>query len=200
MKDILEHLTDDIERLCLGGTISNIRIAKCMNAARDEIVSLRARIAENEALQAECDDLLAEVRGLREKVRYFEDTFCCPDIHVMLSNGCRTMAIDPERVTDVVWERDRLRQTAGKAAGWVSVDDSLPDMDVPVWLQTDHGVLIGLRTDAGDEGWLWGRCYSAPWINRDGVWVADGECDDDYHATAWHPLPVPPKVSGEDEK
>src|SRR5690606_2272372 len=82
---------------------------------------LARRICEElNALQAERDALLTEVSDLREKVRYFEDTVCCPDMRVMLSNGCSTMAIDPERVADLVRERDRLRQTAGKAAPDIS--------------------------------------------------------------------------------
>lgn len=92
-------------------------------------------------------------------------------------------------------ECEKLRK--GKAAGWVSVDDALPELGIPVWLKTGHSVFIGGRVDHPD-GWLWGRCYYEPWINKDGEWEGDIECYDNHMVTAWHPLPVPPVTMTED--
>lgn len=77
--------------------------------------------------------------------------------------------------------------------GWVSVDDRLPDLDVPVWAcgPNDHP-FIGARVFDCD-GWLWGKCYSVPCVDSDGKWdCEDCEVDDDYAVTRWRPLPPPP--------
>ena len=75
--------------------------------------------------------------------------------------------------------------------------ETLPPLEVPIWLYEHGDIYIGMRADSG-EGWLWSKCYSIPWYNaKDGWTEGDPEEDDDYQPTFWMPLPEPPAERGE---
>ena len=77
--------------------------------------------------------------------------------------------------------------------GWIAVGERLPEMDVPVWLYEGGTLYIGARGD-GEDGWLWGKCYSIPYARHDGSFdMSDCEQDDDYQPTHWQPLPPAPR-------
>jgi hypothetical protein len=77
--------------------------------------------------------------------------------------------------------------------GWISVKDSLPEIELVVWLhEPQRGSFVGARVDHGDE-WLWGNTYGSHFDRHDGTWSATSlECDDDYQPTHWMPLPAYP--------
>jgi len=79
-----------------------------------------------------------------------------------------------------------------KLTEWISVEDRLPGLDVPVWLyEPDRGVWVGGRSDGG-EGWLWCNCCGTQFM-RNGAWEAqEFDMDDDYMPTLWMPLPDAP--------
>ena len=62
------------------------------------------------------DHLEAEVARLRERVRYYEHTLCVGDVRVALKSDVDTAAISPERVGEVLAERDRLLKHAERMA------------------------------------------------------------------------------------
>lgn len=41
------------------------------------------------------------------------------------------------------------------------------------------------------SAWLWSVANNI-WLNKDGKWESDAECDDDHRVTHWKPLPLPP--------
>ena len=73
---------------------------------------------------------------------------------------------------------------------WISVDESLPELDVPVWLFCDDGIFIGCRGEDGDF-WQWGRSYDDIWYDEG--WHTLTSDADDYQPTHWQALPEPPK-------
>lgn len=102
----------------------------------------------------------------------------------------------PELATKLVRQSDHLAALdaeRAKVPQWVSVDERLPDIDVPVWLyEPGRGAWVGCRSDSG-EGWLWGNTYGNHSLRADGSWSAWGhEVDDDYRPTFWQPLPALP--------
>jgi hypothetical protein len=109
--------------------------------------------------------------GYFERASGFDD--CCADL--------RTHAAEIER-------------NARDAETWISVDEKLPDMDMPVWLYGDGGAFIGGRSYVGDGEWGWCNSYNQFWLERDGSWSADLAYDDDYHVTHWKPLPEIPSL------
>jgi hypothetical protein len=75
---------------------------------------------------------------------------------------------------------------------WTPVTESLPDLDVPVWLTDGKVIWIGARSDS-EDGWLWGHCYDG-WCYSKGLWLTSRvDTDDDYRPTHWAHLPRPPK-------
>jgi hypothetical protein len=105
-----------------------------------------------------------------------------------------------ERIAGIaltVWEYDddidRLTEFARaiEAActppeGWISVDDRLPDFEVPVLGVIGESIYPVCRYDDSD-GWLWG-CLHIGALDD----VMSYECDDDYQVTHWMPLPAAP--------
>ena len=87
---------------------------------------------------------------------------------------------------------------ATEGAGWVSVEERLPEIDVVVLTCRESGFdgrpiyAFGARVDEGD-GWLWGisdqRNGCDPAQDAHGN---DVEVDDDYKVTHWMPLPAAP--------
>lgn len=75
---------------------------------------------------------------------------------------------------------------------WISVNERLPEFDIPVWLACGDNLFIGSRCDDGD-GWLWCNCYgSMYWDKTKGKWASFDAEADDYSPTHWMPLPEPP--------
>ena len=80
---------------------------------------------------------------------------------------------------------------------WVPTADTsrLPPLDLPVWVYEDGYCYIACRAYE-DDGWLWAKCYTLPYLDKDGRWqTVDAEIDDDYLPTLWQPLPEPPRYS-----
>jgi hypothetical protein len=77
---------------------------------------------------------------------------------------------------------------------WISVNDKLPELDVPVWCHDAETkrTWVGGITDADDNQWAWGNAYGSMWQQKDGTWSADLEWDDEYNVTHWQSLPLPP--------
>lgn len=94
-----------------------------------------------------------------------------------------------------IWFR-ACEYMASKAAHgeskWISVDEKLPDLGIPVWLFEEGRIYMGGRCD-DSEGWLWGQAYDEPYIDN-GVWKSELYVDDEYKPTHWQPLPQPPAV------
>lgn len=86
---------------------------------------------------------------------------------------------------------------AAVPAGWVSVDERLPEMDEPVWLfEPGTSPWIGGRGEGG-EGWLWCSTQGTEYQRSDGTWsCASMIADDDYQPTHWQPLPAAPAPDG----
>lgn len=86
---------------------------------------------------------------------------------------------------------DGLRAVAAKAvemAGWISVNDRLPEYEKNVLVTFPDGTInVGSIWDAG-EGYLWGTA------NRTGGDLCDAECliDDEYLPTHWMPIMASP--------
>jgi hypothetical protein len=90
--------------------------------------------------------------------------------------------------------RAALVQIAPAPTAWVSVEERLPEFDVPVWMHESGGrIRIGAWCFTGD-GSLWTNCYGSEFYSHKlGRWDAsDMEMDDDYQPTHWMPLPEPP--------
>jgi Lar family restriction alleviation protein len=81
-------------------------------------------------------------------------------------------------------------------AGWISVDDQLPELGVLVFGLTEGGALsVFCRDDGGGEGWLWAQQHWA-W----NIAAPEGiECDDDYDVKFWRPMFAAPLPSGQQE-
>jgi hypothetical protein len=75
---------------------------------------------------------------------------------------------------------------------WINVDTELPELDLTVWCCDGKRIWIGGRGDGG-EGWVWGRCYDSPYLNKGGILEAEIDCDDDYQPTHWMMLPTLPE-------
>lgn len=82
------------------------------------------------------------------------------------------------------------RQSVTEQSAWISVEDTLPELDTPVHAVFDDHVGIFARCDDDNGGWLWARCYGTSSWDNYGDWLQD----DDYQSiTHWKPLPTPPK-------
>jgi hypothetical protein len=81
-------------------------------------------------------------------------------------------------------------------AGWISVDDRMPELGVLVFGLTEGGALsVFCRDDGGGEGWLWAQQHWA-W----NIAAPEGiECDDDYDVKFWRPMFAAPLPSGQQE-
>jgi len=81
-----------------------------------------------------------------------------------------------------------------KEQGWISVDDELPELEVPIWIYVNGRILMGCRSNYAGEGWVWCRLYDMPFYmkHRDDKWDFEPYSDDDYQPTHWKPLPKPP--------
>lgn len=81
---------------------------------------------------------------------------------------------------------------------WIPVAQELPPLDLPVWVQCDHGgtgqpaIFIAERADSGD-GWLWCRCRCGDSIyrtnNETASWKAWRAEEGDDQPVAWMHLP-----------
>lgn len=81
-------------------------------------------------------------------------------------------------------------------AGWISVQDRLPELGVLVFGLTEGGALsVFCRDDGGGEGWLWAQQHWA-WNLADPMGI---ECDDDYDVKFWCPMFAAPLPSGQKE-
>lgn len=76
---------------------------------------------------------------------------------------------------------------------WISVEDRLPEIGVPVWIDAEGQAGIGARCDMNDGTWMWGFALSPPyWDDESSSWVIDGyDCENEY-PSSWMPLPSPP--------
>jgi hypothetical protein len=75
---------------------------------------------------------------------------------------------------------------------WISVEDRLPEFDVPVLVTPKawpDAVWSAMLFDE-DDGYLWAQYTFGP-LNDKGSY----ECDDDYQYTLWMPLPEPPEAT-----
>ena len=67
------------------------------------------------AQDAEIESLRARVAALEASVRYYEGALCFGDTRIMLlHSGSGAMTIDPEKVGDVLRERDALKTELDK--------------------------------------------------------------------------------------
>ena len=77
---------------------------------------------------------------------------------------------------------------------WISVDDELPEADVPVWagkLGANNLKLYAINAHLGR--WWWSEVYSY-YTDSKGNWRCDSEANDDYSfITHWQYLPEPIK-------
>lgn len=97
--------------------------------------------------------------------------------------------------TDDSSAADRGSGLSAGLGAWVSCADDLPTYDLPVWLYENGRAYVGCRIFDSD-GWLWAKCYSMPYLDKDGTWkMVDAEVDDDYRPTLWQPLPDVPRYS-----
>ncbi len=71
--------------------------------------------------------------------------------------------------------------------GWISVDNRLPEIGIPVLAMVGKNIYALARIDY-DEGWLWsiGSSDLSNAINY--------EADDDYQPSCWMPLPPAPEA------
>jgi hypothetical protein len=76
---------------------------------------------------------------------------------------------------------------------WISIDERLPELDIPVWLACGDNLFIGCRNDDGD-GWLWCNCYGSMYWDKT-KWSSFDADADDYLPTHWMPLPTPPNLN-----
>lgn len=82
---------------------------------------------------------------------------------------------------------------------WISVDDKLPELDVPVWVYLPKraswrpSMVIGCRSEDSEGNWSWCRCYDDIWYDdREEQWSTCTAEAEDYHPTHWKRLPMPP--------
>jgi hypothetical protein len=78
--------------------------------------------------------------------------------------------------------------------GWISVEDRLPELDVPV-LAFYHGGIGAVFRGEGDDGWLLSAHHMGLLDDLDSY-----ECDDNYEVTHWMPLPAPPLAAVKEPK
>lgn len=64
---------------------------------------------------------------------------------------------------------------------WISIDDSLPDTDIPVCVHDGYNVFLAVRVDT-DEGWIWANAHNTLYPNAT-RWL------DAYDITHWMTLP-----------
>jgi hypothetical protein len=149
--------------------------------------ALRALVAELRALQSRWRDEAANSRALSGRQQRRGDNDAAME--------SLAAAQDAEAYADELNPiADRMESLIG-AGGWRAVSESLPDLDVPVWLaHADTGdVFVGGRCDIGDGQWGWCNAYgSFHYDKRDGWQAHDMEFDDDYPVTHWMPLPTQP--------
>jgi hypothetical protein len=81
---------------------------------------------------------------------------------------------------------------------WISVEDGLPPLDLPVWTFHKGYLMLGCRVGTAAK-WRWHRCYTA----FDWCWRPDRdtwktyyleEVDHSFKPTHWQYLPNPPEV------
>lgn len=80
-------------------------------------------------------------------------------------------------------------------AGWISMEEALPPIDVPVFLHEpgfSSTLLVGCRCETA-EGWCWASVScSSTW--HDGArWIAAQVDLEDLSPSHWMPLPDPPR-------
>lgn len=71
---------------------------------------------------------------------------------------------------------------------WISVDDRLPEMNLPVLTSSEFGVTAHCRVDLGDGNWGWGVPQYSNLSD-----CRNYECDDDYAINFWMNFPEAPK-------
>jgi hypothetical protein len=99
------------------------------------------------------------------------------------AEGCRV----GERFDVLFAELAALRRERDER--WISVDERLPDIGMPVWIMLESGrMIVGGRGVNGDE-WHWCRCYGDFYYDK-GWKTRRLEMDDDYKVTRWRPLPM----------
>lgn len=79
---------------------------------------------------------------------------------------------------------------------WNSVEKSLPELMVPVWLWR-KGVqpwIGGRYPDGVGSGWCWTNSHFSVWHNGQ-TWECDAYFDDDYAPTHWMHLPELPDAN-----
>ena len=69
---------------------------------------------------------------------------------------------------------------------WISVQERLPEFDVPVSGKTPRGIGIYKRVD-DEDGWVWyQQTYCEDMLNEFGF-----ECEDDYQIVEWTDIILP---------
>lgn len=110
---------------------------------------------------------------------------------VLSTTGCK---VTEQAIALIVYEYEQQRHNE---PGWISAEDRLPEMEVPVLVipadYPDH-LCTAMRTDDG-EFWYWAVTRSYYSNLRDGYYY---EVDDDYKFTHWMPLPKPPQEQTND--
>jgi hypothetical protein len=79
---------------------------------------------------------------------------------------------------------------------WISVEDGLPLLDVPVWTLCKGELALGCRVSKAGR-WYWHRCYTTfgwHWMPDKHTWKTYYEVGEYYEPTSWQYIPQPLEV------
>lgn len=188
------------------GELSDYSVHPSIDFLRDTPEQIKAKLIERgQATQPSAVPDAGTRKASAESVA-FSDVFA-PIFEALAGSAATDLVKDAARLAAACafdkWEAGRQQgmeqptspaDSAVASGAWVSVDERLPDMMVPVLGYTAGGSLsVFARDDVDGEGWLWAR---ASWIGD----LADPrgfEADDDYDVKFWQPLPIPPQPGQE---